>query len=75
MAQLGVGFIKVGHAAHIIDLALSIYALRLCPTFEMLFTGVKFWHRAQKIAAGRKTVHGIEPWLLCLNLLVKSTGI
>ena len=39
--RTGVNFIKVGRKAQIIEIAKSIYALRLHPTFEKLFTGVK----------------------------------
>ena len=34
-------FIKVGCMAQIIEIALSINALHICPTFENLFTTVK----------------------------------
>ena len=37
MASPGVDFIKVGRKAWIIDIALSICALRLCPTFWKAF--------------------------------------
>ena len=48
----GFDFIKVGCTAQIIDITQSIYTLRLCPTIEKLFTGIKVWHRAQNIGAG-----------------------
>ena len=58
--DLGVDFIKVGHTAQIIKIALSICALRQLPTFEMLFTGVDVQGSVQKIGAGRKTVYEID---------------
>ena len=63
---LGVDFIKVGPRARIIEIALSIYALRLRTTFKKLFTGANVGRRAQKIGAGCKTVYEINPWLQCL---------
>ena len=42
----GVDFIKFGHTAQIIEIALSIWALRLCPTFWEAFLLV------QKLSAG-----------------------
>ena len=44
------------------EIALSIYALRLCPTFEKLnFTGLKVQRNAQMVGVGCKTVYEIEP--------------
>ena len=59
--RTGVNFIKVGRKAQIIEIAKSIYALRLHPTFEKLFTGVK-----EKISVRRKTVYEIDPLVLIL---------
>ena len=58
----GVDFIRVGPTAQIIKMALSIWVLRLPPTFEKLFTGINVQHKAPKIGAGRKTVYEIDPW-------------
>ena len=60
----GVDFIKVGRTAQNIEIALSIYALRLRPTFKELFTNIKDWCKAQKIGIGHKTVYEIDPRLL-----------
>ena len=49
LSLLGVDYIKVGRTVQNIVIALSIYALSLRPTFEKLFTGVKVWHKVQKI--------------------------
>ena len=57
----GVDFIKVGCKAQIIEIAPSICALRLRPTFEKLFTGVNVRRRVRKIGAGCKTVYEIDP--------------
>ena len=57
--QAGVDFIKVGHTAQIIEIALSSCALS--QTFEKLFTGVNVWHWVRKIGAGRKIVYEIDP--------------
>ena len=43
-----VNFIKVGHKARIIEIALSICALRLCPTFWEAF----YW--CKSLAPGRR---------------------
>ena len=54
-----VDFLKVGSMAQIIEIALSICALLLRPTFEKLFTGVNVRRRPRKIGAGLKTVYEI----------------
>ena len=56
----GVDFIKVGHTAQNIEIALSICALHQRPTFEKLFSGVRVQRKAQKIGGGRKTVYEID---------------
>ena len=48
-----VNFMKVGRLVQIIEIALSIYVQRLCPTFEKLFTGVR--------VLGAKKVYEIDP--------------
>ena len=53
--EIRVDFIKVGRMVQI------IYALRLHPTFEKLFTGIKVQRKAQKIGVGFKTVNEIKP--------------
>ena len=60
LSRPGVDFIKVKLMAQIIEIALSIYALRLRPTFERLFTGVKVWHKGIKC----KKVHEIDHRLM-----------
>ena len=60
--------------AQIIEMALSIYALRLCPTFEKLFTGVNVWCRAQKIGTGHKTTYEIDPRIFD-NPAIKCTVV
>ena len=54
----------------IIELALSICALCLRPTFEKLFTGVNVWRRVGKIGAGGKTLYEIDP----LSQILISVG-
>ena len=54
----GVNFTKVGRTGQIIDITLSICTLRLCPTFEKLFTGIKVWRKG----VGCKKVNEIDPW-------------
>ena len=41
LLHTGGDLLKVGRTAHIIEIAQSICTLRLCPTFEKLFTGIK----------------------------------
>ena len=48
-----VDFLKVGHMVQIIEIALSICALCLRPTFEKLVTGKKSWPSALKIGERR----------------------
>ena len=62
--KLGVNFIKVGRTVQIIEIALSIFTLRLRPTFEKLFTCVKVGRRAQKIGVGCKTFYEMDLRLL-----------
>ena len=54
----------------IIEIALLIYALRLCPTFEKLFTGIKV-HRK---GGGCKKRHEIDPRFV-LNLTLSSNWL
>ena len=56
----GVDFIKVGHTAQNIEIALSICALHLRPAFEKLFSSVRVQRKAQKISGGCKTVYEID---------------
>ena len=63
----GVDCIKVGRTAQIIEIALSICAHRLPPTFEKLFTGVNVWHRVQKIGTGCKQLMKLTPGDICFS--------
>ena len=52
-----------------IEIGLSIYALCLRPTFEMLFTGAKVQHKAQKIGVGhKKQFMKLTPDPQCINI-------
>ena len=54
--QTGVDIIKVGPTVLIIEIALSICALRQRPTFEKHFSGIVVQRKAQKLSLGCKTV-------------------
>ena len=58
----GVDFIKVGHKAQIIEIALSICALRLAQLFEKFFIGAKVGRE------GAKTVYEIDPRQMVVQL-------
>ena len=53
---------KVRGTTQIIENALSIYPIRLCPTFEQLFTGARVGRKAQNIGKGHNTVYEIDSW-------------
>ena len=65
----GVDFIKVGRTAQIIELALSIYALRLSQKFEKLFKG----STARTIGVGCEMVYEINP-MSTLPMNAKQIG-
>ena len=66
-----VNFIKVGGKVQIIQISLSIFALRLRPTFEKLFTGIKV---QPKGVGAQKKFYEIDPShkKLCSPLLKPS---